>query len=102
MQNKIKIIIGIIITIVALCIVDFNHLYNQLPEVTLVEDLTVEKNDIVTNLQFIRNVENGKIISKQKKIDTSKIGQKKIVVAIVNKYGKQRPYQYFISIVNND
>lgn len=102
MHNKIKILIGIITIIITICIVSFYHLYNQLPNVTLVEDLTVEKDDIVTNLQFISSVKDGKIISNEKKIDTSKIGKKKIVITIVNKYGKKRTYQYFISIVDNN
>lgn len=102
MCNKVKIIIGIITAIITIFIVSFYHLYNQLPNITLVEDLTVEKNDVVTNLQFIRSVKDGKIISNEEKIDTSKIGKKKIVITIVNKYGKKRTYQYFIFIVDND
>lgn len=102
MCNKVKIIIGIITAIITIFIVSFYHLYNQLPNITLVEDLTVEKNDVVTNLQFIRSVKDGKIISNEGKIDTSKIGKKKIVITIVNKYGKKRTYQYFIFIVDND
>ena len=53
----------------------------------------------ITNYYGIRNVDKGKIITKEKIIDTSRLGRKKILLTIENNYGKKREYQYFINIV---
>jgi hypothetical protein len=39
-----------------------------------------------------------KIISKEKVVDTTTLGTKKIVIVIENDYGKARDYQFFVKV----
>lgn len=51
-----------------------------------------------TDISYIKNIKYGKIISEEKKADTSKLGKKKLIVIIENNYGKSMEYQFFITI----
>lgn len=102
MKKKNKIIICIIIFLIIVLINLFDHYYNQLPNVILKDDLTVNISSEVTNLSFIEKIEGGTIISKEKKIDTSSTGKKEVIITIKNKYEKERQYKYFINVVDDD
>lgn len=102
MKKKNKIIIGIIICVVIVLINLFDYYYNQLPTVILKDDLTATVLSDVTNLSFIEKIEDGIVISKEEKIDTTSLGKKEIVVVIKNKYGKERKYKYFIDVINTN
>ena len=104
-KNKISIITYIILVIIFLAIILlfiwylFLYTYRELPIVDCDYYAKAEQNSKITNYYGIRNVDKGKIITKEKIIDTSHLGRKKIVLTIENNYGKKREYQYFINIV---
>ena len=102
MKKKNKIIICIIICLVIVLINLFDYYYNQLPTVILKDNLTVTALSDVTNLSFIEKIEDGVVISKEEKIDTTSLGKKEIVIVIINKCGKERKYKYFIDVINTN
>lgn len=68
--------------------------------VKLVKDLDVEINSDAMLLSFIDDVINGDILTKDEKVDTSKLGKKELVVSI-NHLGKDtEDYKFFINIVD--
>lgn len=102
MKKKRKIIICIIICLVIILINLFDYYYNQLPTVILKDNLTVTIFSDVTNLSFIKKIEDGVVTSKEEKIDTASVGKKEIVITIKNKCGKERKYKYFIDVVDEN
>lgn len=70
--------------------------------VSLKKNRNVEINSEVYNLDFIDNINNGKIISEKKIIDTSHLGKKKIVIKIKNSFGKIKLYNYYVNVVDEE
>lgn len=70
--------------------------------VSLKKNRSVDINSEVCNLDFIDNINNGKIISEKKIIDTSHLGKKKIVIKIKNSFGKIKIYNYYVNVVDED
>lgn len=102
-MKKNKMITLCIVIVVAIVLINlFDYYYNQLPNVILKGDLTVNISSEVTNLSFVEKIEGGTIISKEKKIDTSSTGKKEVIIIIKNKYGKERQYKYFINVIDID
>lgn len=103
MKKKIIIIVTItcIICLLAGIFVAINNKKNELPNVILQNNLTVEQNEKVKISSFIKSVEKGKIISKDDYIDTATPGKQKITITIENNYKKKRDYTFFIEVVNN-
>lgn len=77
---------------------NFNPYYYY-PQIESNYKLQVEQYSEITNYYGIKSISNGKITTKEKVIDTSKIGKKKINLIIENKYGKKREYTYNIDVV---
>ncbi len=103
MKKKIIIIVTIICIICLLSgiFVAINNKKNELPNVILQNNLTVEQNEKVKISSFIKSVEKGKIISKDNYIDTATPGKQKITITIENNYKKKRDYTFFIEVMNN-
>lgn len=70
--------------------------------VSLKNDLTVEVNSEVYLYSFIDEVKNGEIITEDKLVDTSKLGEKKLELSIKNKQDKIEKYYYKIEIVDTE
>ena len=104
-KNKANAITYIFLSIILVLIIFlyawylFLYTYRELPIVDCDYYAKAEQYSEITNYYGIRNVDKGKIITKEKVIDTSHLGRKKIVLTIENNYGKKRNYQYFINIV---
>ena len=104
-KNKANAITYIFLSIILVLIIFlyawylFLYTYRELPIVDCDYYAKAEQYSEITNYYGIRNVDKGKIITKEKVIDTSHLGRKKIVLTIENNYGKKRKYQYFINIV---
>lgn len=98
-KNKILLIIFALIILSLISILNIK--YNQLPTVYLSDNLIVNQFQDVTNLSFVTKVEDGTIISDEKKINTSKSGQKEVILIIKNKLGKKYKYKYFITIIES-
>lgn len=75
------------------------NIFHELPQITLKDKLYAIQDEEVEDTSYIKEVKYGKIIGKPKKIDTSKLGKKKITITIENSYRKKRQYSFFIEII---
>ena len=98
---KKKVIIIICLILIIWLITDFLLFFNplnELPNVILVEDLTIKKDAKVKVSEFIKKIEKGKMVSKNNYIDTSEYGKQKIVIKIENKYRRKWEYIFFVEV----
>ena len=80
-----------------LLIIGFFDIFHTMPVVSL-NDLSATQYEVKTDVSYIKNIKYGKIISKEKVVDTTTLGTKKIVIVIENNYGKARDYQFFVKV----
>ncbi len=76
--------------------------FHTLPMVELKDNLTAIQNEKVTDISYIEDIKYGKIVSKEKNIDTKTLGEKKVVIEIENNYGKKREYIFYIEIIKRE
>lgn len=74
-------------------------IFHTLPIVELKDNLTAIHNRKVTDISYIRNIRYGKIVSKEKNIDTKTLGKKKVTIKIENNYGKKKEYIFYIEVI---
>lgn len=96
-KGKIIIIISIIVIIFITIILVI--LTNKDIKVTLKDNLEAEINSETKLLSFIKKVDNGKIDTKDKNIDTSKLGKQELTIKISNKH-KKKDYKFNINIID--
>lgn len=101
MKKKKIIIISIIIIILIISSILIFLNYQEM-EVTIKEKIEVPLNSKLTNLDNITNLKNGQIITDEKTIDTSKIGEQKINISIKNKLGKVKEYHYIVNVYDDE
>lgn len=98
--KKKYIIVSFIVIYFSICLYSFIQyfdIFHTMPIVSF-NDLSATQFEERTNLSFIKKIKYGKVISKEKKIDTTTPGKKKIVIIIENNYRKKRKYQFFINV----
>ena len=95
---KISIVILIIVFIINL-IITIISFFRKPPKIMLKEDLNVCLNEQVTNISFVSEIQNGKITTEEKSVDTSILGKRLILLNIKDDYGKNIEYYYTINIV---
>jgi len=69
-------------------------------EVVLVSNLEVEILSKVNLLSFIKNVQNGEIITEDSEVDTSELGSHDLEIMIKNDYGEEEKYSFKIQVVD--
>lgn len=102
-KYKIKKITFIIIPLILILLglIVFIIIKNSLKvKVILKNNLNIEINEKATNISFIEKVSNGKLVTKEENIDTSKLGKKEITINLENKFGKKQNYKYTVNIVD--
>ena len=101
MKKKKIIIISIIIIILIISSILIFLNYQEM-EVTIKEKIEVPLNSKLTNLDNKKKIKNGQIITDEKTIDTSKIGEQKINISIKNKLGKVKEYHYTVNVYDDE
>lgn len=101
MKKKKIIIISIIVIILIISSILIFLNYQEI-EVTIKEKIEVPLNSKLTNLDNVTNLKNGQIITDEKTIDTSKIGEQKINISIKNKLGKVKEYHYTVNVYDDE
>jgi len=102
MKKKV-IIISSIVLVILICISIFIFLkYNEKPNIILKDNLDVSIYEEVTNLSFIDSIKNGTIITKEEKLDTSKLGKLEVKLILRNKFKKDTTYLFNINIIDTE
>ena len=99
-KNNKSIIIPIIILLIIFIISSYIYIKQNILKITLINNLDVEINSEVKLLSFIKNIENGKILTKDKIIDTSTLGSQNIEILIKNNFNKKEKYHFKINIID--
>ena len=89
----VAIVIALLLTILIIVII------NSCIKVKLIKDLNVEINTEVNLLSFVDKVENAKIETKDKKIDTSKLEKKELTIKVSNKL-RNKKIKFKINIID--
>lgn len=94
----------IIIIIIALLVLSSATLYLFLNSKRLVFEYDkvkeVSLNTKITNLDNIKNIKNGKILTEEAIIDTSKVGNLKITIEVEDYFKKIHTYTYNINVID--
>jgi len=69
-------------------------------KVTLISNLEIEINSEVNLLSFIKDIKNGEILTKDIKIDTSKLGKQNLEILIKNDFEEEIKYPFKINIID--
>ena len=103
-KRKVMIIILLIILLIGLGIGGYflykeNEKKNRLG-IEISNDLEVEINSEVYLLSFIKEVTNGEIVTEDSLVDTSSLGNKKLVVSVKNKKDEIEEYKFNVMVVD--
>ena len=92
----------IIIIIIILLIIITSIVFIKKSKSTIIfkKNNKIEINTKVYNLDCVKKVNKAKIVTKKKKIDTSKLGKKTITIKVKTSLGKVKKYNYKVNIVD--
>ncbi|MDO4996459.1 MAG: M15 family metallopeptidase [Bacilli bacterium] len=99
-----KKIILIVILVVFICIISGSIVLINSKRMSYKIDKNIEVNifDKVYNTDYIKNIKNGKIITKKKLIDTSKLGTTNVTISIKNYFKKTKKVTYKVKVVDKE
>lgn len=92
-------IITIISLITIITILIYKKQINK-PIINLISDLNIEINSDINLLSLVESIQNGEILTKDTKLDTSKLGKQKIDILIKNKNNQKETYTFEINIID--
>ena len=99
---KKKIIIAIIITLLICLITGIIIFINSKKlSVNITNSPKVLINTEAYNIDYIKDIKNGELITKKEKIDTTKLGKQKINITIKDYFKKEKNYSYEITIYDD-
>lgn len=92
----------VILAAIILCVIAFSFLffYLQRPTLVLTENLTAEINTDRKVFDYIKSVDKGLLISKNKKLDTSKIGYQELTVKTKNVVNRVFSHKIKINVID--
>ena len=106
-NNKKKILIIVLIIIILLVVgyYTYSNYINKIIEknkviVILNDNLTAEINKECIMSSFVKEIKNGELVNGEDKIDTSKLGDLKLVLIIKNKDDNEEEYKFDIKVVD--
>ena len=99
LKKKIRFLIILLLLLFLLFLIFLYLFIIRKPKVIFTDNLTAEINSYVKISDYIKEIKNGKLITKNNKIDTSSLGKKNIIVEIESK-NKTTKYELNINIVD--
>ncbi len=101
-KKKIIIISIVSILLIILSICGYLFYKSKVLKVTFKNNIEININEEAYNTDYIKNIKNGKLITKKELIDTSKLGKKKINIKIKNYFNKEKNYSYIVNIIDKE
>lgn len=95
---KISMLILILILLIVVLYIIYMNNYKLKYELNTIKE--IEVNTELKVKDFVKNIKNGSIINKDKNIDTSKLGKKKVTIEFKNKLGKTKSQNVTINIID--
>lgn len=102
MKKKVKIIIVISVLVVVILIIGGIYLNSKRLVLEYENNIEVDVNEKLYNLDVIKNIKNGKIISKRELVNTTKLGKVKVTFQVENFFKKRVKYKYIVNVVDKE
>ena len=102
MKKKVKIIIVISVLVVVILIIGGIYLNSKRLVLEYEHNIEVDVNEKLYNLDAIKNIKNGKIITKRELVNTTKLGKVKITFQVENFFKKRVKYKYIVNVVDKE
>lgn len=102
MKKKVKIIIVISVLVVVILIIGGIYLNSKRLVLEYENNIEVDVNEKLYNLDAIKNIKNGKIITKRELVNTTKIGKVKVTFQVENFFKKRVKYKYIVNVVDKE
>ena len=102
MKKKVKIIIFISVLVVVILIIGGIYLNSKRLVLEYEHNIEVDVNEKLYNLDAIKNIKNGKIITKRELVNTTKLGKVKVTFQVENFFKKRVKYIYIVNVVDKE
>ena len=102
MKKKVKIIIVIYVLVVVILIIGGIYLNSKRLVLEYENNIEVDVNEKLYNLDAIKNIKNGKIITKRELVNTTKLGKVKVTFQVENFFKKRVKYKYIVNVVDKE
>ena len=102
MKKKVKIIIVISVLVVVILIIGGIYLNSKRLVLEYENNIEVDINEKLYNLDAIKNIKNGKIITKKELVNTTKLGKVKVTFQVENFFKKRVKYKYIVNVVDKE
>ncbi len=104
MKLRKGVIVGIVVLILLLAIGfgGLTYYKSKTLKIDIAKNIEVLVGDKLYNTDAVKNVINGKIITKKEKIDTSNIGKKTIKITIEDFFKKKKDYKYDVIVKDEE
>lgn len=102
MKKKVKIIIVISVLVVVILIIGGIYLDSKMLVLEYENNIEVDVNEKLYNLDAIKNIKNGKIITKRELVNTTKLGKVKVTFQVENFFKKRVKYKYIVNVVDKE
>ena len=94
MKKKVKIIIVISVLVVVILIIGGIYLNSKRLVLEYENNIEVDINEKLYNLDAIKNIKNGKIITERELVNTTKLGKVKVSFQVENFFKRRVKYIY--------
>ena len=102
MGKKVIIIILGLLFLILLGVLGFLFVKSKELKINYKKEITVNVYDKLNNLESIKSIKNGKIITKRKNINTSSVGIKKINIKVKDFFNRESIISYKVKIVDKE
>ena len=102
MKKKVKKIIVISVLVVVILIIGGIYLNSKRLVLEYEHNIEVDVNEKLYNLDAIKNIKNGKIITKKELVNTTKLGKVKVTFQVENFFKKRVKYKYIVNVVDKE
>ncbi len=102
MKKKVKIIIVISVLVVVILIIGGIYLNSKRLVLEYENNIEVDVNEKLYNLDAIKNIKNGKIITKRELVNTTKLGKVEVTFQVENFFKKRVKYKYIVNVVDKE
>ena len=101
-EEKVKIIIVISVLVVVILIIGGIYLNSKRLVLEYEHNIEVDVNEKLYNLDAIKNIKNGKVITKKELVNTTKLGKVKVTFQVENFFKKRVKYKYIVNVVDKE
>ena len=102
MKKKVKIIIVISVLVVVILIIGGIYLNSKRLALEYENNIEVDINEKLYNLDAIKNIKNGKIITERELVNTTKLGKVKVSFQVENFFKRRVKYIYIVNVVDKE